>query len=45
MVVPFILGEKLYKAALASRASSMKQVKFVPFEAERCLGKYYVNTF
>lgn len=39
MVVPFVLGEKLYKAALASRSTSIQKVKFVPFEEDRCLGK------
>ena len=38
VVVPFILGERLYQVAVAKRAPDAKPVKFVPFEEDRAFG-------
>ena len=40
LVVPYMLGERLYQAALAKRPLDAKPVNFVSFESE--LGKIYI---
>ena len=42
LVVPYILGEKLYQSALAKRPLDAKPVNFVNFEADKGLGHIFI---
>lgn len=42
MVVPYILGKKLYQAALEKRPLDAKPVKFVNFESEKGLAHIFI---
>lgn len=44
LVVPYILGEKLYQSALEKRPLDAKPVTFVSFESEKGLGHIFIYT-
>ena len=41
-MVPYILGEKLYQAALAKRPLDAKPIQFVNFESDQGLGHIFI---
>ena len=44
VVVPFILGERLFEAAKKTRVESSKPIEFIRFEGERRLGHVSIHT-
>ena len=44
LVVPYMLGERLYQAALAKRPLDAKPVNFVSFESDLGLAHVYIYT-
>eukprot|EP00096_Caligus_rogercresseyi_P011955 TRINITY_DN4866_c0_g1_i2.p1 TRINITY_DN4866_c0_g1~~TRINITY_DN4866_c0_g1_i2.p1 ORF type:complete len:134 (-),score=32.69 TRINITY_DN4866_c0_g1_i2:172-573(-) len=42
LVVPFQLGEKLYKTALVGRSSRAKPIQFIPFSSVHGYGHIYI---